>query len=751
MFPAWLIAALAVAMVVLLLVGSSSLLRKRVPVRWVIGLGVLRVMIILVFVLCLLGPVVSYQRETTRKLDLLLLVDTSRSMAQPAPGQTDISRLAHGLSLLQQSGLLRDMEKHYTLHAFAFDRGAYAITKDELATLTPVGQSTQLDLSLQDARQTVISEQPGHANPAAIARAMLITDGLTTSDTDNPSALVPMDIPIDFLDLGESEGTADESPVRISSVQSQPRVLLGSDAAFIATLQREDRQARDITLLLTENDAPVATQAVRLDASESERSVRVDYQPRSVGVHRYRLAILPAGVRVTDRATLAQAAAQSPNQSYEQSLRVDDGRTNLLYLEDTHRWSFRFIKRLVEDDPSYRLTAMLARGGGAYNRFGDPATVSLLTGFPQSIHDLRAMDIVILGDVNPKRWPAGLARALRHAVVEEGKSLVVVAGPHLEHWLATPELLALLPVECSADTAQPLEGPIDVAITPQGRASAFFADNQAIFSQTLPPLDFIYAPLRKKAGATVLVTAPAAATQSGEVIVMAEHSIGRGRVLWVGSDTLWKWQLTAAPNEKGVTPYSLFWQQALRALTPTQPGNQVLSLQAQRSQVAMHERVVLQASVRGLRLPADAIMQATLTLPDGSNAPLPLLADPGRPGEFGAQFQPAASGPHRINASLLARGKILGEGVLTLDVTPALSEDAPRPIAREKLLTLAGQTQGKRVVAMDPSTWPKPAQDQRQTITQAHLLDLWHHYVLMIVLCLLLGGDWLVRLLRGYV
>lgn len=750
LLPAWLIAGLATALLVLLILGSGSLLRKRVPARWVMGLGMLRTAIILAFVLCLLGPVLSFQKQITRKPDLLLLVDTSRSMAQPAPGQGDISRLALGLSQLQSSGLLRDLEKHYNLRPYAFDRGAHAITAADLPTLMPTGQSTQLNASLRDAWQAVLFEQSGNTS-AGPARVLLVTDGISTHANASTTPWTGSELPIDFLDLGSSAQAADASPVRITSVQSQPRVLLGSDAAFIVTLGRADDLARSITLVLMENDEPVATQEVHFDTSQVERTARMDYRPQQAGVHRYRLAVLPAGASTADRAVLSEILSQNPNQSYEQSLRVEDGRTNLLYLEDTHRWSFRFIKRLVEDDPSYRLTAMLARGGGAYNRFGDPAAVSLLSGFPQSINDLAAMDILLLGDVNPQRWPAGLARAIRHAVAEQGKSLVVVAGPNLDRWLSSPELLTLLPVEISPDTTQPLEGPIDVTITPQGRASSFFADNQAIFSQPLPPVDFIYAPLRKKAGATILLTAPAAATQAGEVIVMAEHTVGRGRVLWIGTDTLWKWQLTAVPNEAGATPYSLFWQQALRSLTPAQPGNQLLTLHAQRSQVAMHERVNLVARVNRPRLPEEAMMQATITLPDGSTTPLPFLPSPSDPTTFAAELHPATAGAYRINASLLSQGKVISESTTTLDVAPALNEDAPLPIAREKLLNLAQATQGRAVLAADPATWPKPTNESTRTITQASQLDLWHHYVLMIVLCILLGVDWLIRLLRGYV
>ena len=86
----------------------------------------------------------------------------------------------------------------------------------------------------------------------------------------------------------------------------------------------------------------------------------------------------------------------------------------------------------------------------------------------------------------------------------------------------------------------------------------------------------------------------------GNLIVMAEHTVGRGRVLFLGTDTLWKWH-TLAENNDGPTPYSLFWQQAFRAMTPVRSnlGSVNLWLTASQSRTETGRKVVLQAEVQG--------------------------------------------------------------------------------------------------------------------------------------------------------
>src|SRR5689334_2867435 len=112
LLPAWAVAVLGAGLLLLLAQGSILLLRKKVPGKWVTILGALRLAIIAVFVVCLLQPVFSFTRSVQRLPDLMVMVDTSQSMANRG-GSGDRSRLQEAVANLRSSNLLGDLEKRY--------------------------------------------------------------------------------------------------------------------------------------------------------------------------------------------------------------------------------------------------------------------------------------------------------------------------------------------------------------------------------------------------------------------------------------------------------------------------------------------------------------------------------------------------------------------------------------------------------------------------------------------------------------
>src|SRR5262249_7579185 len=147
----------------------------------------------------------------------------------------------------------------------------------------------------------------------------------------------------------------------------------------------------------------------------------------------------------------------------------------------------------------------------------------------------------------PATWPRGLARNINAAVTDGGKSLVVVAGAHLGEWVDSPELSRLLPVELTRESGTPISGQVEVRLTPEGKATDWFTlktkDGKAVAqSAALPTLENVYPVLRKRPAATVLLETVGHQNAYGPLVVAAEQTVGRGRVLFVSTDTFWRWQ-----------------------------------------------------------------------------------------------------------------------------------------------------------------------------------------------------------------
>jgi len=318
-----------------------------------------------------------------------------------------------------------------------------------------------------------------------------------------------------------------------------------------------------------------------------------------------------------------------------------------------------------------------------------------------------------------------------------------------------PELASLLPVELSSESGRPTPGPVATRITPEGLASPLFFGRGVTSGSRwndLPALDQIYAPLRKKPAATVLVEAAGLANAFGNLIVMAEHTVGRGRVIYIGTDTLWKWQTIPPLDSDNNSPFSVFWQQTLRATSrgPLGQGACNVWLRTDRSRYQVGQIVTLRVQADNAP-PPPTTLEAALTLPGETTLPLILRADPTTPNVSVAQFEATTAGQYRITATLNAGGKSLADGVLAVDVEQADSELADTAVDEVQMRRIAMSTGGQCVDLSDRTTWPGVDDDELPTIRRTRRVNLWDGFVLPVLLCAVLGCDWLIRLLRGYV
>jgi hypothetical protein len=721
--PAWVVLVLSAGLLGVLALGSSTLLRREVPRRDVLVLAGLRVTIVALFALVLIQPAVSYTRQTQCRPELLVLLDTSESMSQPG-GSEGSSRLDEVRQVLE-GGLAAELSKRFALRWFAFDRGATPLEGDEWRTVQPVGSGTYYAEALTQAR--------AHPHDLPAERVLLVSDGHDQGRPDVVEAARRLGVAVDVLIPGSPPRDQASRAVVVADVQGSSRVLLGSETHFQITLRGDPANAdRTVKVHLSEGGKELDSANVVLKAGRSEQRVRLAHRPVTLGPKRFEFR-----------------ADESP--SFPLGLQVVDGKHEVLVLEDSWRWEFKFLRRVLEEDPSFRFTAILSRGNGAFMQFAAPDRRSQLVGLPQDRGQLRQFDTVVLGDVDPRRWPRDLAGSLRRLVMEEGKSLIVLAGPNLAHWSAASDLLTLLPVEITRETSNPTPGPVPIRVAGEGARSPFFLQPGGGTLSSLPALDQVYPPLRKKPAATVLLEATKLATASGPVIVMAEQTAGRGRVLYVGTDTLWKWQTLATTSDAQTTPYHVFWQQTLRALAPSRPGGSPVNLwlQPHRSRYQAGQRAVVRAEVDALVPLTQASVRGVVSLPGGKTLPLSFSVDPSVSRGWVAEFETTSAGPYRVSASVMSGGRSAAEGSAVLDVEESRPERDGSPVDGANLARIASSTGGKVIDPADPQTWPDSA--GKVAAYERIRLDSWDRGVLLILLTLVSGIDWLLRMLRGYV
>lgn len=741
LLPIWMIALAAVVLAVLVMYGSSMLIGKNVPRSTVMLLGVLRALVIAIVVIALLRPVVSFQSDVEQLPELAVLVDVSKSMGATS-GET--TRLDAARKSLEKDGLTKVLEERFRPRWFAFDRTATPLDPTEFPGLKPSGETTNYAASLAAAINMVRTSDAEQGAPLVASRAILISDGNDLGVDDVVAEARRLSVAVDALAVADAGGTSTPSgSATIESVQAPPRVLLGAETQF--SVNAVANGAFQGELIVNEDGQEVHKQPIAIPAGRGEERVAVSFKPTTAGLKKYDVQIKPS----------TKPEVSTEIEPYTVHVQVVDDKREVLVLEDRWRWEFKYLRRALEDDPTFNMTAMLARGNNAFVYLGEPDRRVNLASMPQSRTELDWFDVIILGDVKPQRWPRGLSGALADEVIEGGKSLVVIAGPNIDSLVEVPELRDLLPVEISPDTATPIAGPVGVRMSAEGAQSPFFfnpAPNQSTGATTeLPELDQIYAPLKKRPGATVLVEAAAQANAFGPLIVIAEQTIGRGRVLYIGADTLWKWQTLSTPNEQDVTLYDTFWQQAMRAMATTRPSGANLWLQPERSRYEAGRRVRLKAELAAADESTGLEIRSHVVLPDGRRLPLEFIPEPATTSGYRAEFDASLPGEYRISATATAEGKTLADASTVLAVRPARGESETLPVDRTNLVRITSGTGGKLIDAADPATWPADDASSIRSIQQTHTVDLWSNLTLLVALCSVLGADWMIRLLRGLV
>ncbi len=737
------IALFGVALLAALMFGSRLLVQKHVPRRSIMQLGALRTGMVVLLVLGLFQPVLSVPRTVVDSPSLLVLVDTSASMSSPAVNGTRFDDVKQQLA---NSPAMQAAARTHSLHWFTFDRRAYPITLTELDLAAPRGDETDVAASLKSAWNYVRMLNASRDSSATPSRALIVSDGQHRSSVDVVATAKELGLSLDAFAPEQAPDQPATAAAEIALIQAAQRVLIGSETAFQVTV-RPHQVLDQLSLVVEEDGQEIQRRELTGLMAGQDQFAMITHRPKVAGLKRYRFQLRQGKTPV--------------DQAYAVNVQAVDDRRDVLILEDSWRWEFKYLRRVLEDDPSFSLTALLARGENAFVQFGEPERRVKLGGFPQSRSELDGFDTLVLGDVRPATWPRGLARHISGAVTEGGKSLVIMAGTHLEEWVDIPELTRLLPVELTRESGTPISGQVEVRLTPEGKASSWFAltskssasTETSETAVTLPTLEHVYPVLRKRPLATVLLETSGQQNAYGPLVVIAEQSVGRGRVLFIGTDTLWRWQSHGPRTDDGVTLHSAFWQHAFRALAPTEQTSvrRQLFLRPERTQYRVGDSVRIAAEMSVGEETSVPTLDGTVVLPDGRRLPLSLLAYEQMKEASSAQFEPSQSGRYRIEVTARSEGQNVADASVVIEVASRGNETDGSPVDYAALERWAAATGGRRIEPNLPDGWVAADSRSSTTVVRRQAFDLWHNFSLIVLLCVLLAADWTLRLFRGYV
>lgn len=728
-------------------------------------LSACRIAVLLLMVLVMGGPYVKIVQSVERKPVLAVVLDDSASMTLPAGPFDD----AAAAELARAAGLQDDDEVALaTLDAYdretllrtvleqrrgdllpllteRFDVRYYSVARSvrELSAFDEVGGLNTFERS-ETALGSVVERVYDDAAGRQIAGLVLLSDGRATvgpdamqvvrqigGDDDQPR------VPIWAVPIGSDTPSPD---VMVVDALAPPRVGRGDTVNVLTTIHAAGLADADVTVRLIEGDRVLDERTVRV-TSEGRQQLQLVFQADEPGQRLLKVAIEPHDAeRVTE------------NNTRYVSVEVDEERLRLLYLEGAPRWDFRFLDHAFRRDGGIEARFVMEqqlRADGV-----SEADLPTAAGLPTDAEEFAEYDVVMLGDVSRAMLTDTVIAALVEAVEEEGVGLLVQAGTeHMPHAFADTSLAELLPLRFSAAASTAQRGgveadafaPFRMTVTATGAMHPAFAlygsaaRNRELWNQ-MPAFYWAAATTEARPGATVVAELTTSAERRP---LIASHFVGRGSVMFVGTDSTFRWR-----RNIGEHLFYSFWGQSLRHIARDEKRL------GDRSWIDVQPRQVEPGSpvtVEVFALDAEGNPMTDATLPlhvqpsEGEGRTLELVASSEREGHYRAGWQAREPGTfdfvfeHRQASPLSARVRVTDSGREMLH--PKVDRDA--------LARLADISGGGMVELHALQQLPDRLRGEAVTHRRSHEQQVWDNWIVLVLLVGLYCTDVAIRRTMG--
>jgi hypothetical protein len=388
------------------------------------------------------------------------------------------------------------------------------------------------------------------------------------------------------------------------------------------------------------------------------------------------------------------------NNSKEFQISVRAEKLKVLVVDSLPRWEYRYLRNALARDPGVEMHSILFHPG-----MGPGGGKNYLSSFPGSKEMISQYDVIFLGDVGigANELTEKDAELIRGLVEQQSSGLVFIPGRRgRENSFTTSALAELLPV--TLDTSKPegysLQNESTLSLTTAGKGhllTRFESDeNQnAYLWQQLPGFFWSAAVEKSRPGSEVLGVHSALRNAAGRLPLLAIRSAGTGKVLFMGTDSAWRWR-------RGVEDkyHYRFWSQVVRWM-------------AHQRHLAEREGIRLSYSPETPRLgdtlyfQATALNQAgfpveqgnlaaTITSPSGRSEHLQFTPVEGGWGVFKANFEPREGGKYKIVAEAPQHNRKLET---ELEILRPDRENLGQPAYRGILQEIAAISGGTNVMS----------------------------------------------------
>ncbi|MEZ6067217.1 MAG: hypothetical protein R3B90_16290 [Planctomycetaceae bacterium] len=751
-WPLLLMASAALIGVVLLTYPSRV---RHLPPFWRRLLLGLRLASAIVLIFALLRPAVRYSEIDQQAAQLVVLLDSSRSMGIK-DGTGGLTRREALLKTLSDAGPeLKELAERVDLRFIDFAED-----------LSPVDDPTAATEGRQTAIGTALDELRREDTGKRLVGILLLSDG--AQRTLGREEIAPLTaarrlaeqrgVPIYTVTYGTAELSSAGLDLAVEDIVVDPLAYEKKTVPVRLQLRTAGAAGRKVKVRLlieetaglpgneqsTWRELPVAANArpfeeIEIRGNNTLQARELSFVAERAGEFKLAVEVVPE-----------DGELKMTNNRYETVITVLKGGLKVAYFDVTRSVEQKFIRRLNEN-ARIQLDVFLVPGGPFLQQARlDPA-----------LFQRGAYDVYVIGDLPAFVFRQGGTDLLAELLARcrEGAGLAMLGGArnYGPGGYADTPIAALLPVKMSPAerveiNAEPpaeafLAGPFQMLPGPDGRAHYLMQigpNSDALWRQ-LPEL---------KNGANRLV--PATATVNVLAITPARDPLLLGwetassRVLAVGVSDTWRWYTHgfAATHQR-------FWEQALLWLARMEnESDQPVWARLSPRNYAPGDKVSIVTGAQDDQLQpiAGANFQVEVTGPEGMMTRLSALSSGDEAtAEFTATTQP---GDYQVVVTATKGDQSLGPPARTRFIVDARDPELDNPAADPDLMAEIATISG--AVPVPAEQFDEFVQELIDAglaadVTRYTQINLWDGWPLLLVFVLLLTTEWVVRKWRGLV